>query len=193
MKRAIKFSVILALMFATNGTMGAEPKVSVDKATKNIVIELDKPTSEYLVRFIDMDDHVIYSKRIDKNGIRDKKLDLTKLRIGNYALTVENNLRIVEFMITIEETGVSLVSKKIGYKPVFRKKKGSVYLNLLNSDLNPVSIEVHDAMGRLLSSERMDGILNVSKSFDFNKAFKGSYSIKVKNGDTVYTEVIEVK
>ncbi len=66
MKRAIKFSAIIALLFATNGTMGAEPKVTVNKARKNIVIELEKPTSEYQVLFIEMENHVIYSKKVDK-------------------------------------------------------------------------------------------------------------------------------
>lgn len=193
MKRVIKFFAIIALFFATNTTMGAEPKVTVNEARKNIVIELDKPTLEYRVRFVDMEDHIIYSQRIHKSEIRDKKLDLTKLPIGNYVLTIENYFRSTEFMITVERAGASMVSKKIDYKPIFRKKDGRVYLNLLNLDLNPVDIEVRDAMDRLLFSETMDGTLTVVKSFNFKKALEGIYIIKVKDGATVYTEEINVR
>lgn len=192
MKRAIKFSAIIALLFATNGTMGAEPKVSVDEARKNIVIELDKPTFEYQIRFIDMEDHVIYSERIHKSEIRDKKLDITRLPIGDYVLTIENYLRTTVFRITVGNSGASMVSKKIDHKPVYLKKDGKVYLNLLNLDLNPVDIEVRDEMDRLLFSETIDGTPTVAKSFNFKKAFKGFYTIKVKDGAIVYTEEIEV-
>ncbi|WP_051254399.1 hypothetical protein [Arenibacter latericius] len=192
MKRAFKFSAILALLFSTNGAMGAEPKITMEEARKKIAIELDNPKTDYQVRLIDMDNHVIYSKWVKKNEIRDKRLDLNKLAFGIYVLTVENHLRVEEFVIAIEKTKLSLVSNYTKFKPAFRKKDGRIYLNLLNLDLNPVSIEVHDAMDRLLFSETMDNTLDVSKSFNFEKAFSGSYIITVGDGASVYTEEVNV-
>ncbi len=163
MKRVFKFSAFIALLFATNGTMGAEPKIIIDEAGKSIVLELDDPRLEHRVRFIDIENHIIYSGRVEKNELRDKKLDITNLPNGNYVLIVENHLRYIEFLINIEKSGASMVSKKIGFKPVFRKKEGRVYVNLLNSYLEPIHIEVRDAMDHLLFSETIDGTLNLAK------------------------------
>ena len=193
MKRPFKFSAIIALLFAVTAVMGAEPKVSIDEASKSIVIELDDPTFENQIRFIDMENHVIYSETVDKNEMWAKKLDLTRLPIGNYILKVENYLRTTEYKITVEKSQVSMAPKKIDHKPVFRKKDGRVFLNLLNSDLSPVDIKVRDAMDRLLFIETMKGTLNIQKSFNFTKAFKGSYTIKVKDGRKVYMEEIEIE
>ena len=86
-----------------------------------------------------------------------------------------------------------MAPKKIDHKPVFRKKDGRVFLNFLNSDLSPVDIKVRDSMDRLLFTETMNGTLNIQKSFNFTKAFKGSYTIIVKDGRKVYMEEIEIE
>ena len=149
--------------------------------------------SENQIRLIDMENHIIYSERLDRHEVSAKKLFLTKLPIGDYILMIENDMRTIEYDISVVKFGVRIVSKEIDNKPVFRKKDGRVYLNLLNSDLNPVEIKVRDAMDRLLFSETMDGMLDIQKAFNFKNAFAGSYIITVKDGRNVYTEEIEVK
>ena len=193
MKRVFKLSAIIALLFTTNGTMGAEPKVTVDETRKSIVIELEEPMSENQIRLIDMENHILYSEKLDRHEVRAKKLALSNLPIGKYILTVENDIRIIKYEISVVKAGLSLISKKIGHKAVFRVRDGRVYLNLLNSDLNPVEIKVRDAMDRSLYSETMDGMLNIKKAFNFKNAFAGSYIITVKDGKNVYTKEIEVK
>lgn len=193
MKRVLKLSAIVALLFATNVTLGAEPKVNVDEVRKTITIEFEKPRSENQIRLIDLENHVIYSERFNKYEIHAKKLDLNKLPIGAYVLKLENDLRIAEFGISVEKNGVSIISEKIDNKPVFRKRAGKVFLNFLNTDLGPVDISVRDAMDRLLFSETMDGKFVVEKAFNFKGAFEGGYTIKVKDGDNVYFEEISVK
>ena len=193
MKKVFKLSAIIALLFATIGTMGAEPKVTVDEARKSIVIELEEPMSENKIRLIDTKNHIIYSEKLDRHAVSAKKLFLTKLPLGDYILMIENDMRTIEYDISVVKLGVRIVSKKIDNKPVFRKKDGMVYMNLLNLDLNPVEIIVRDAMDRLLFSETMDEILDIQKAFNFKNAFAGSYIIKVKDGKNVYTEEIDVK
>jgi len=193
MKRVSKLSATIVLLFATIGAMGAEPKVTVDEARKSIVIELEEPMSENQIRLIDMENHIIYSERLDRHEVSAKKLFLTKLPIGDYILMIENDMRAIEYNISVVKVGVRIVSKEVDNKPIFRKKDGRVYLNLWNSDLNPVEIKVRDAMDRMLFSETMDGILDIQKAFNFKKAFAGSYVITVKDGKNIYTEAIEVK
>jgi hypothetical protein len=193
MKRVFKLSAIVALLFATNVTLGAEPKVNVDEVRKTIIIEFEKPRSENQLRLIDLENNVIYFERFNKFEIHTKKLDLNKLPTGSYVMKLENDLRIAEYGISVEKSGVHIISKKIDNKPVFSKRAGRVFLNLLNSDLGPVDISVRDAVDRLLFSETIDRKLVVEKAFNFNGAFKGGYTIKVKVGDGVYFEEISVK
>ncbi|MFC4635061.1 hypothetical protein ACFO3O_14160 [Dokdonia ponticola] len=75
---------------------------------------------------------------------------------------------------------------------VIREKGEKVSINLLNLDLNPVHIIIRDGRGRIVFSETITNDETIQKSFSFTKAFKGNYSIKVKDGSTTYTKEIEI-
>ncbi|MGB6151731.1 MAG: hypothetical protein WBG48_07050 [Pricia sp.] len=192
MKKAFKLSAIVAFLFATSVIMGADPKVKVDKVKKTISIELEKSGSENLIRLVDPKNRVIYYERLDEHAVGSKTLDFTELPIGSYVLKLENPLRTAEYGISVEKLGVSIISEKIDNKPRFRKRGGKVFLNLLNSDSSPVDISVRDAMDRLLFSEKVDGKFVIAKAFNFERAFAGSYTIRVKDGESVHFEEIVV-
>ncbi|WP_299766734.1 hypothetical protein [uncultured Dokdonia sp.] len=75
---------------------------------------------------------------------------------------------------------------------VIREKDEKVSVILLNLDLNPVKITIRDGFGRIVFSETINDNKTIHKSFNFKKAYKGSYSIKVKNGLTTYSKEIEI-
>lgn len=192
MKKTFKSLVVITLLLITKSALGAEPKVTVDAARKNIVIELDKPKVEYQIRFIDMESQVIYSNDINKNEVRDKKLNLSKLSMGKYILIVENYLKTQEFLINVNALGIDLLSEKVEHKPQYRKQNDMVYMNLLNLGLNPICIEVKNSSNDTVYSETTED-LDVSKAFNFKDSVKDVYTIVVVDGAKIYSEEIEVK
>lgn len=192
MKKTFKSLIVITLLFITNSVLGAEPKVTVDVARKNIVIELDKPKVEYQIRFIDMESQVIYSNDINKNEVHGKKLNLSKLSVGKYILMVENYLKTHEFLISVDASSVNIISENVEHKPQYRKQDDMVYLNLLNLNSNPIYVELKNSFDDIIYSEIMED-LDVSKAFNFKDSFKGVYTIVVKDGAKVYSKEIEVK
>lgn len=75
---------------------------------------------------------------------------------------------------------------------VIREKDEKVSVILLNLELNPVKITIRDGFGRIVFSETIKDNKTIHKSFNFKKAYKGNYSIKVKNGLTTYNKEIEI-
>lgn len=75
---------------------------------------------------------------------------------------------------------------------VILEKGEKVSINLLNLDSNPVDIIIRDGRGRIIFSETITNNKTIQKSFNFTKAYKGNYSIKVKDGSTTYNKEIEI-
>ena len=77
-------------------------------------------------------------------------------------------------------------------KPVFRKKGGMLFLNLLNLDGKDVQIKVYDSDNRTLFSEVIENENIVSKAFNFENAHEDRYTVVVKDGENTYYEDILV-
>lgn len=84
------------------------------------------------------------------------------------------------------------ITSTIDSDMVIRKKDEKVSINLLNLDLNLVEIIIRDGLGRIVFFETINNDQTIQKSFNFTKAYKGSYSIKVKDGSTTYNKEIEI-
>lgn len=77
--------------------------------------------------------------------------------------------------------------------PVFKKKGGKLFMNLLNLDLEKVTIKVIDSEGRVLYRESYEGDLVIEKAFNFENAFSNEYTVLVVDNDKTFKEKIEVK
>ena len=88
---------------------------------------------------------------------------------------------------------VERLTKKETTRPVFKKKGDVLYMNLLNLDLEKVSIKVYDSNNRVVFKEVLDGKLVVEKAFNFKKAFEDSYTVIVKDSEGTYKEKVLVK
>ena len=77
--------------------------------------------------------------------------------------------------------------------PVFSRKGDKLYMNLLNLDLETVKIKVYDSEGRLVYSDKNEGEKVVQKAFNFEKAFKDTYTIVIIDGDKKFKETVTVK
>lgn len=76
---------------------------------------------------------------------------------------------------------------------VIREKDEKVSIILLNVDLNPVDIIIRDGIGRIIFSETItNDNKTIHKSFNFENAYSGNYTIKVKEGVNTYNKEIEI-
>ena len=77
--------------------------------------------------------------------------------------------------------------------PVFKRKGNTLYMNLLNLDLQTVKVKVYDSEGRLVYSDRKKGEKIVQKAFNFEKAFKDTYKVVIIDGDEKFEETVTVE
>ncbi|GLU45636.1 hypothetical protein [Allomuricauda sp. NBRC 101325] len=82
---------------------------------------------------------------------------------------------------------------KVNLDPVFVKKGQKVMMNLLNVSQGKVLLKVYDADKRLVFDEAIDGDIVVEKAFNFEKAFKGKYTIVVVDKFGTYTDEVVVR
>jgi len=94
---------------------------------------------------------------------------------GKKALEVEKNLISVEL------------------DPVFKKKGQKLFVNLLNLDLEKVSIKVYDSEGRIVFKEVIEGDLIIEKAFNFEKAFEDNYTVVIVDNNKTFKEVVKIK
>lgn len=194
MKTVLKFTVMAALLFHTVTAMANEPKMKLiaDNEAKSLVFELDITSIDTKIQFVDSDNNVIYSEdNLVAKGLR-KKFDLSKLQKGVYTFKMDNAIKLVTYTILIEGARISILSKTEATKPVFRIKEGMVFINLLNKGMEKVAIKVYDASDRLLFSEAITDKLVVEKAINFKQAFKGEYTIMVKDANGVYTKNMRI-
>ncbi|SDR08520.1 hypothetical protein [Flagellimonas zhangzhouensis] len=82
---------------------------------------------------------------------------------------------------------------KVNLDPVFVKKGQKVMMNLLNVSQGKVLLKVYDADKRLVFDEAIEGDIVVEKAFNFEKAFKGKYTIVVVDKFGTYTDEVVVR
>ncbi len=94
--------------------------------------------------------------------------------------------------IQVNAAGLNNPPKTSAESLVLKTDGEVVYLNLLNLDQSPVNVVVRDAMGRIVFTETIEETKTVHKAFNFTKAFKGTYYVKVKDGDKSYTKEVVI-
>ncbi len=193
MKKVIKLTAAIALMFVTVTGMANEPKILLQGSEKSFVFELDSRSTATIIQLVDIDDNIIFKETVLKGTDYAKRFDLNKLESGDYYLKVQDPIKEIVYTVNLDGAGTKVIAKKENNKPVFRKEGNIVFLNLLNLDLDKVKIDVYDSSNRVLFSERIDGMSIVQKAFNFEQAFKDSYTVVVKDGGNIYYEDIVIK
>lgn len=94
---------------------------------------------------------------------------------------------------TTDSVGKPSVGKEIIANTTAVQVKGEkVFVNLLNLDENAVTVKVLDDKNRVLYLKNFRNKTLVEKAFNFEKAYKGTYSVVVNDGETIYAVSVEV-
>ncbi len=194
MKAIKKIIPSVAFLFITALGManGMDLRIVPNNEDKSLVFQYENLTTNASLKFIDGQDNVIFTEKLKDKSLYTKRFDLNSLSTGTYFLIVEDAIKEVEYSITIDDTNISIASKSVKSKPVFRTTGDMVYVSLLNLKKDKVGIKVYDDNERVVFDEVFQDDDIVGKVFNFKKAYKGYYVIKVQKNDEVYHERINV-
>ncbi|QLG44213.1 hypothetical protein [Costertonia aggregata] len=194
MKTIMKCTLVATFMLSAITASASEVRFNVfTDSPKNVIVKIDTRFNEANVRLTNKYNNVIFSEEVPNTKTYFKKLNMENLENGIYLLTAENTLRAISYRITVFENEVKVSDRKENVKPVFRKSGAKVYLNLLNLEKSKVDIKVYDSENRLVFSEVSKNELIVEKAFNFENAYKDSYTVVVKDNLNTYYEDIVVK
>ena len=189
MKNLVKFTTVVAFMFATVAGMAREPKLnllSVGKA-KSVVLTMDASSKGVQVMLKDADLNVIYVEKMSE-GQFSKKLNLKDLTDGVYYLSADDNVKNYSYTIVLKNNTVNIVDMAEDIKPFFRKTSNMIYLNYLNLDKSKLSIKIFDTESRTVFTQEVTDEMIVEKAFNFTDAFPGTYTVSIKSSGKTFTE-----
>ena len=189
MKNLVKFTTVVAFMFATVAGMAREPKLNLLSAgkAKSVVLTMDASVNGVQVKLMDSDLNVIYSEKMSE-GQFSKKLNLKDLTDGVYFLSADNNMTEYSYTIVLDNNDVRIVESDEDIKPFFRKTDNMIFMNYLNLDKSKLSIKVYDTESRTVFTQEVADEMIVEKAFNFTDAFPGTYTVTVKSAGKTYTE-----
>ncbi|APA63391.1 hypothetical protein [Maribacter sp. 1_2014MBL_MicDiv] len=189
MKNLVKFTTVVAFMFATVAGMAREPKLNLLSAgkAKSVVLTMDASSNGVQVKLMDSDLNVIYSEKMAQ-GHFSKKLNLKDLTDGVYFLSADDNMTKYSYTIVLDNNDVKIVESDEDIKPFFRKTDNMIFMNYLNLDKSKLSIKIYDTESRTVFTQEVADEMIVEKAFNFADAFPGTYTVTVKSAGKTYTE-----
>lgn len=189
MKNIVKFTTVVAFMFATVAGMAREPKLNLLSAgkAKSVVLTMEASAKGVQIKLMDADLNIIYAEKMSE-GTFSKKLNLKDLENGTYYLSADDNLKKYSYTIVLENNDVRIVKADEDVKPFFRKTDKMVFMNYLNLDKSGLTIKIYDAENRTVFSQEVLDEMIVEKAFNFTDAFPGTYVVVVKSAGKTYIE-----
>jgi hypothetical protein len=194
MKNILKSTALAALLFISLTSMAYQPGLRLVNGmeAKSLVFELVSASEESIVSMRDENNNIIFYDNVTGTN-HTKKFNLKNLETGTYYLEVENTSQFVTYTLSVENNEVKIINKEEKYTPVvFGKEGNKVRLNLENNDLSKVEIIIMNENNAKVFGESLASQKNIDKTFNFEKAVKGVYTISVKDGKKVYYQNVSV-
>ena len=194
MKNLLKSIAAITLLFFTTTGIASEPKMNLvlENDSKSLVFEIDSNDKETKILLTDDNSKILFSENI-VNVSYVKKFSFKNLELGTYYFTVKNQSKSVIYTLHANGKGVKIAkTEENTFQPIFRKDGNKVHVNLLNLDKDKVDITIFDNSGSLFFTESSKGELVFGKTLNFQNAFKGTYTIKVNDGEKVYYQNIVI-
>lgn len=195
MKKFLKSTAVMTLLFATTAAMATEPKINLKTGNeaKGLVLEMDAVSGTSEIRLIDSNDNIFHYEDISKSSYA-KKFNLKNLENGTYYFTVENSLKKVVYTLTLKNSEIKIANKTESSQiPVLRTSGDKIYLNLLNKGRNTVRVKVFNGNNEQLESQVFKGDFTIGKVFNFENALEDNYIVVVQDGKSLYRQSIAVK
>ena len=184
MKRSVKKSLVIAVMFTTMLSFANEfaslPKEKTSKIT-NVTFENVKKGALLLIK--DKNSLVLYKELIERSGKYTRGFDLTALPDGSYyfELDKEVEINITPFVVKSNVVTFNKSEQHTINKPFVTIKKGRIMVSKLALENQPLEIKIYDENSYLIYSDKLENGQILERIYDVSKVTKGNYKIIMKS------------
>jgi len=188
-------SVALAVLFLaslTSMTPAPSPNLVISEEGKNLFVHLNSQLQGTTISITDQSANTLFFADA-YDGAYAKKFNMERLANGTYYFRVDNPEASQVYTLKLVENRIEIVQKEEKSSPsVFRVDGNTVFFALSSTDLKKVAIKITNSQNAEVfrTTENVDG--SIDKVFNFEKAVKDSYTIRVVDGKTTYSQYIEV-
>ena len=194
MKKFLKSTAVLTLLFATTAAMSTEPKIDLKTGNdaKSLVLEMDATSGTSEIRLTDSNDNIVHYENVSKASYA-RTFNLKNLENGTYHFSVESLRERVVYTLNMKNGEIKITDKRGSSQiPVLRISGEKIHINLLNKDLSTVKIKVFNSNNEPLKSQVFKGDLTIGQVFNFENALKDNYLVVVQDGKSVYRQSISI-
>lgn len=190
--------VLVSMLISTSAFSNLSNPYNVNVLTttesKKLVVNLSHMYgSSVTCSIIDQSGNIIHREKVESSTQTIKRYDLSNLKPGNYTVVIDDLMTIekLKVKLTADEIIYSQNRSEIIYKPtIIVKDNAMVYLNLLALG-RPVKISVIKGDSLIYSEETKDEG-SVLRKYTFAESPAGEYIIKVKVGDEVFFNTVNI-
>lgn len=195
MKKLIKRSLVIAVMFATIVAYSNEYNCSKCKETNSVTnIKIENVNEGSLFTIKDNKGQLLYSELIEKTGTYSKRFDLTNLPDAQYyfELDKQDEIKIIPFKVKSNIAEFMQDEEYNIVKPDITFRNGCVYISKISADEQSWEIEVYYEDYDLAYRERLKDNRKLTRVYDFSSSKKGSYTIVVRSEGRTFKNSVNI-
>lgn len=174
---------------SVNAMANTYPKLNVE-GKRSFILELnDWKNEELFITIANADGETIHSENVNKRG-NARKYSLEKLPVGFYRMTIADQMKDIAFDIFVTYEGVNIKNTgKIYFRPFVKNDGKYLDINLLTIN-KQVNVNLFDAEGNLIYTEKTDKIRKYEKRLDISKLAFGTYTLNMEIEGRSYSETV---
>lgn len=177
---------------ANEGLLSIQIRVEEEKSFSLHLDNLKDKAVE--IRLVDKNGYTLITEQVANQQTYAKRFNLMNLPTGLYQIEVESDLSLQIRTLFVKKDGLELAEdgKEI-YKPVINQKPDYLDLSLLQLKRANTTLQIRDAYGTVLFSEKVYQFGSIQKRFNLSQLEPGSYTLAVLTSDKWFVEPFEVQ
>ena len=192
MKTIKKYALIGVALIAPLAAMANNPIVELKKSEskKSVLLEIGNSQEEAKITILDNNLQTLFKEEVYSNY--SKSFNLEELAEGRYLFMVKMKDKSLKYTLDVDKSQLNILdTKEDAAYEIFQAKDGRLNLSLLNLERKPVLVNIINPDGYITHEDKFEGELTVERSYNFEKALKGTYEVVVVQGDNVYRQKIK--
>ncbi|HMC00838.1 MAG TPA: hypothetical protein VKN14_07370 [Flavobacteriaceae bacterium] len=198
MKKVIKKSILLVIMFATMLSNANESKfIASKKELKKTSLTLKHVKEGQQLVIKDSNGLTLYKESIKESGTYYKGFDLTALPDGKYYFELDKDVEIQTIPFQVKSNSVTFEKEEevSVFKPIIRVKGNRVLVSKLSLELKPMEIkfyELNSDGSHLLHSETIENTKIIERIYRISEKYKSTYKLIIKSEGREFVEYINI-
>jgi len=196
MKKLFKLGLLSVALLATVVVNASEKlNIEIDSETSKIVsISLTEIDAEEVFYIKDLNGVILFSENLVKSPTYTKVFNLSSLPNGLYFVESRTETRILSTPFALSNDSISLVneSAKAYLAPEIIKEANHIKVLVRNDNKVPVTIDIYDDEGILLSRIEENRNSIVYGHYDVSKLKKDKIVVSVSEGDYSFVKEVEL-